>query len=220
MIDVASPTTPGLFGEMYRAYVGGQYLCCDGVPKLDVDGRQLTFGPMDSGAGLLVSRKVFMPQSGAFVRYLDVVENATGVPMRVDVAIDAQTIADPETTRWTVLPEETGRTYMAMDDSWNSHQPESAALGHVMAGSGSVAAPARVLDGVESGFDNYAEFAWKATVPAHGRIAFLHYIVIRDKDQGAAAAAEAAALVDLADPEALAGLTADERGAIVNFLVP
>lgn len=213
----ASSSAP--FYWAYPLYVRDNQICCDDFAALDAGGRQLTFGPMDNGGGLFATRKVFMPQNGSFVRYLEIVENASGVARNVDVMIEASSAVPSWTTRWVVLPESSGNTYMAMDDTWNDNTPQYAAVAHVMSGSGTVPAPTWVPNGVESGNDNFTTFGWQATVPAYGRVAFLHYAVIRETDQSAAAVAEATALVDLTDPDALTGLSAEDKAGIVNFLV-
>ena len=226
LTDVASmngggtSTTWGPLSYTYEGYLVGDYICCDYYPALDNNGRQLTFGPIEEGSGLFITRKVLMPEDGRFVRYLEIVENTTGIPRQVTVDVDANSQAPASSAKWLVTPDNSGRRYVVSDDTWNGATPRYAAVGHVMAGAGTVAASPRINGSFESGNSNYFQFGWQTTVPANSRVAFLHYIVLRDADQGAAAVSQSESLVNLSDPEALAGLTAEEKALIRNFNLP
>jgi hypothetical protein len=87
-------------------------------------------------------------------------------------------------------------------------------LAHVFAGGGAVLAPASV-DFRES--NGYLDVQWRTTVPPGGTVAILHYGIQREVADAAGARAQAEALVALADADALAGLTPEERAWIVNF---
>jgi len=58
------------------------------------------------------------------------------------------------------------------------------------------------------------------TVPPGQRVALLHYTLQRDPGDAAGAQSAAQSLVNLADPNALAGLTPAEKAMIVNFVIP
>ena len=63
-------------------------------------------------------------------------------------------------------------------------------------------------------------YSWHATVPAGGTVIFMHFAVQREPADFTGAANVATGLVNLTDPNALAGLSAAERAAIRNFVVP
>jgi hypothetical protein len=62
---------------------------------------------------------------------------------------------------------------------------------------------------------------WSALpVPADGQLLVMQFLIRRPAGEEAAAQAQAEALMNLTDPEALLGLTAAEKAAIYNFVVP
>jgi hypothetical protein len=71
----------------------------------------------------------------------------------------------------------------------------------------------------ESGSDNYTEYQWSFVVPAFSKAAILHFAVVRQPNDAGGATSEAQALVNLTDPEALAGLTDEEKALIKNFII-
>jgi hypothetical protein len=67
---------------------------------------------------------------------------------------------------------------------------------------------------------NRFEFQYTVTVLPGQRVALLHYTLQRDPTDASGAQSAAEALVNLSDPNALAGLTAAEKAMIVNFVIP
>ncbi|MGC4081195.1 MAG: carboxypeptidase-like regulatory domain-containing protein [Vicinamibacterales bacterium] len=219
LVGGGSATANDVFSYAYVSQLNQNSACCDSQPGIDFGDRQLTFGPFQS-QGLLQSRKVFVPQSGSFVRYLEIVDNPTGIPLRANVRITGGLNTPWDQVKVVVGPADTGNTYMVLDESLAS-APDYPAVAHVIAGAGHVSSPAQVApDTVTTANDSYAEYGWTATVPPGGRIAFLHYSVVREPADASGADAEAISLVNLSDPEALAGLTSEEKAAIRNFIVP
>jgi hypothetical protein len=72
----------------------------------------------------------------------------------------------------------------------------------------------------KSGEDNYTEYQWTVTVPPNGKVAIMHFSVVRLPNDTPGVQSQAVSLVNLTDPEALAGMTADEKAAVKNFIIP
>ena len=183
------------------------------VAEMEDNGREFVLGPQPSGR-LLVTRKVFVPSAGGFARFLEIVTNPTGTDRPVVVDIRGNLGSD-SSTAVQADPVATNNTYaVTFEDRTNSSDP---ALAHVFAGAGAVAAsPVAVFT---TGNDR-PSYSWQATVPAGGIAIFMHFAVQRDPADLLGAEAQAIALVNLTDPNALAGLSAAERAAIRNFIVP
>jgi len=58
------------------------------------------------------------------------------------------------------------------------------------------------------------------TVPAGQTVILMHFGVQRDVTDDAGAVAQAQALVNLTDPNALTGMSAAEQSEVINFVVP
>ena len=67
--------------------------------------------------------------------------------------------------------------------------------------------------GVRSGAP--PEYVWSTIVPAGGTVEFMHFSVLGDPADPAGLQAQAQALVDLTDPDALFGLSAEEKWRIL-----
>jgi hypothetical protein len=196
--------------------VNGDYYCCAWDAGLEQNGRQLRLGPLVTDS-VAASRSVFVPPSGGFARYLEVLYNPLPFPQTITVYIGAY----PNTgsaTRWVVSPVSTGYTYAVSDHSWN-RQPTRASLGYVMAGTGQVPVPVTAAEFYGNGNRDFA-FQYTVTVPPSQSVAVLHYALQRHPGDAASAQAAAEALVNLTDPNALAGLSDAEKAMIVNFKIP
>jgi hypothetical protein len=194
----------------YFLTVGGQHFPCVRWALPEDGGREVALGP-DSVAGLRVERKVFVPESGRFARYLEILANPSSSTVSVSVVVDGNLGSDGA-TRLVVAPAATGNTYAVSDQQGLCCDP---VLAHVFGG------PGAPLTASEISFtgDNLL-YRWEVTIPAGGRVALMHFAVQRGSDQAEAALQQAEALVRLEDPEALSGLSAEERSWVINFEVP
>jgi hypothetical protein len=170
--------------------------------------------PQRTVAGVVVTRKIYAPSGGSFVRYVEIFDNPTPDPVTLDVQVNAQMI----TTR--IAATSSGDAALTAADSWIvTDRPDSArtpAVAHVFAGAH---ARATVSDaGVAFNSESAPQERWNGvTIPAAGRVAFMHFTTEASDASTAQAAAER--LVQL-PPDALTGLTPEETAAIVNFDVP
>lgn len=206
-------------------FVGSGYL---GATALD--GREIVVR-QDGLAGLNVTRRAYLPADGYFVRYIDVLENPSASPVTVDVQEDVHlsgatsgfdgvvdsssddASVDP-TDRWLVLDDANASDYYGcLVQPCPAHNPP---LAVVYAGE-SAAAPAASVSSL-AGNASRTRYRWNAvTVPAGGRVAFLHLLSVESDRARARAAAERLGALP---PEALIGLSADDAQAIANFNVP
>jgi hypothetical protein len=196
----AQTTVPGL-REGYPPYV-----------RPEQEGRSLRSLQL-AGVGLRVRRQQYVPPSGAFARTLTTLRNTSGAPMTVVVT--------------TALPVD---LYYGLSGSFGVTDPfgvvQEEGSGQLMALVVGTALPAsraefRPPNDYGEGYDPGAlETDHVIMLEKDETVAFLTFAVAApDADLGALMA-KAAALADLSHPDALLGLTAEERGQIVNFVVP
>ena len=188
--------------------------------------RELVFEQADLH-GLRVTRKVFVPVDGYFVRILDLVTNPSpSASVTVDLVQEAKlrqsfvrasssgdttaTVAD----QWLVLDDgDTG-------DIWRSGGGGLGAFGPtVLAGWGPLgSAPNALTVASVAGPRTLLTQRWNGVTFLPGQTrAILHFVAAQS--DSARAEATGARLVQL-PPEALAGLTPDEARAVLNFEVP
>ena len=195
----------------YGLLVAGTRFPCVSAALTEESGRQLRLGASASTI-LHVVRKIFVPSTGGFARFLETISNPTDVVWTVLVEIQSNLGSD-SATRVVVAPADTGFRYFVTDQRASCCDP---ALGHVISGVGASVVPTTA--GVTGGNDQIAT-RWLVTVPARGSAIVMHFAVQRGFADAAGAQAEAELLSALSDPDALTGLTAEERQAIVNFVV-
>lgn len=201
--------------------VNGQPFAGDTSAVLELGKRQFAIAQPDAIGALTVTRKVFVPKGGYFARYLEVFENrgatpatlsadlATGYAAAQLVASSSQGTQPRSADHWVVLDDAADGDIMM-----GAAQPPTA---HVHGNAGAAAVPSEVQLG-GAGANAALLQRWNGlAVPAGGKLALMHFVVQQVNRAGALAAAER--LVQL-PPEALEGLTADERAAIVNFALP
>jgi len=203
--------------------------------QLDEGGREVTI-PGTGPDGLQVSRRVFVPRDGYFARYLDVLHNPSAAPVTVDVRVDSHfRFINEVTGGFTFSREprvvttgdgnavvEAGDRYAVIDDNRDldpflaTNLPAAAVVFEGAGGPGPAALASYAID-FDAAFGRMRA-RWDAvTVPAGGRVALLHFLVQQTGRDGAAASAERLASLP---PEALAGLSAEDRAMVLNFDVP
>jgi protocatechuate 3,4-dioxygenase beta subunit len=195
--------------------VNTDYYCCSYEAAIGQNNRQITLGPelIDT---IPTSRKVFVPESGGFVRYLEVLYNPTPTPRTVTVLIEDYPDFS-NATRWLVKPTDTNRTFAVVDNGLND-APTKPAVGFVMAGAGNVPVKVSAIEFKGDG-SNILAYRYVVTVPPQQRVAILHYTLQRNPNDAAGAQSQAQSLVALTDPRALEGLSAAEKAMIVNFVI-
>jgi hypothetical protein len=197
------------------------FLPCLAAGRLEADGRQLVIGP-SSLAGITISRKMFVPSAGGFIRYLEVLTNTTSSPVSLSAGQEGFLIAGeglfpftPINYTLVVDPATTTNTYMVRASS-KSGAPN---IADVFAGAD---APVSVKSVHVSapGFQ-LSNYRWNDVTALPGQtVIFMHFTLGHDPSDPAGTKAQAQALVNLSDPNALANMTAQERSEVVNFHVP
>jgi hypothetical protein len=179
---------------------------------LSSDKRELTFGPVTAGA-LQVTRRVFSPQAGRFVRFLDSYRNTSNAAIVVPIKVNRMGLgyAAPLVTH----PSTNDYRYAVID------QP---AVATVFGGAGGVPNPATTFkhtawrrnNGMQ--YDTALEYSWNLTVPPNDSVSLLHY---------SAQASDAAAAQNLGQAMSLNAesfmfdrITAPEKLKIQNFAAP
>jgi hypothetical protein len=69
-------------------------------------------------------------------------------------------------------------------------------------------------------FQDAFTYKWTVTVPPNQTVILMHFLVQRAPGDITGATSQAQALVNLTDPNALIGMTAQEKAEVINFNVP
>jgi hypothetical protein len=206
-----------------RAYSGAEFINIDGdsfafpctaTGLSDLGGRQAVIGPASVG-GVNITRKVFSPATGGFARYLEVLSNPTGAPVTLSMGQETF-LQSSNDTRLLVNPADTNNTYLVASEVFTCCSHPNVA--EVMAGPGA-SVPVSAVQFRSSNSD--ITYQWNTvTVPAGQTVIFMHFTAQRDPSDNSGLKAQAAALANLSDPNALAGMSDAEKAAVVNFSVP
>ena len=192
-----------------------------GTAAVEEGGREYVFG-YDAIMGLLVKRKVYVPPSGGFARFLEILRNPTDKPITVvaghENAFGYYRPWEHRDTRFNVLvsPSQTGNTYAVTEFRDKCCYP---ALAHVFAGP-NARVPMRDVKVWNIDDDEaWSNYHWKVTVQPGQTVALMHFTAQRAGTDTAGAQAQAEALAALSDPRALEGMSAEERAQVVNFRI-
>jgi hypothetical protein len=197
---------------------------CNRAGTLEAGGRQTVLGPAGLG-NVKVIRKAFSPSAGGFTRYLEILSNPGNAPATVHLMLSAQ-LDSGNCTRLVVDPTHTNNTFAVTDNTQVNNLdlcpsqfffiPFAAAVGFVFSGTN-----ARLgFSTVSFGQDGSVLYIWHGTIPPSGRVILMHFALARNILDAAGAQIEAQALANLADPNALVGMTTDEKANVVNFSIP
>ncbi len=205
LVNGSSLSQP-LYQKAYALQINGSNL--PGFPaatKLN-GGRELRLEPV-TVEGIDVSRQIYMPGGGMYVRYLDVLHNTGQSEASVQVDISGM-LGSGDQTRVLHAPEQSGQRFAITGGA-------GIRLAHVFSGNNPPVAG-------NFHFDNHgnATYNWKFSIPAGGRVALMHFALQRNaKMDGEMLQACAQALADLRLPEMLLGLSAQDKAAIKNFVI-
>ena len=173
----------------------------------EIPDQQIVFGPV-STAGVLHTRKVFVPSHASFARFLEILENPNDFAVDVTLDVSGEIFASSLSTSSGDSALDAGDGYLA------GELDTGAGVAIVFADT----AGALIPDAARTDGDLY-QHVWRGvTIPAGGSVILMHFAV--QANDRAAAIAGANALLNLSDPTAFSDLTAEERSQVVNFLVP
>ncbi len=198
------------------AYDGGMRLFVDGnsFPRFDQaselqNGREMHLG-VARMSGLTVSRRVFVPDAQAFVRYLEILSNPTEGDIAVELGIDTNLGSDGSSVIVTTSDGDTAIEptdfYVVTDDTSDGGGDPS--LAHVVAGPQGTLLPAITAP------LGHIMYTYDVTVPASQRVIVMHFD--SQNANRAAAVASADYLLGLGNGT-LDGVSAGAMADIVNF---
>jgi protocatechuate 3,4-dioxygenase beta subunit len=187
-------------GASLRLY-GTRFPCASQVFGSQSE-RRFNFGPYRFGE-LIATRQTYFAASQLFARYLESITNPTDHPITVDVVVRSRLAGNSRTV--TTTPASTSNRYFVLQGG----------SGFVLAGTTATNAPAEVQVAIGS---DVAVSRWPVTIAPGQTIGLLHFFV--QSSDAEAARTEADALATLSDPDALTGLTPQQRATVVNFVIP
>jgi hypothetical protein len=204
------------YDDMYQASLSGadfvRQFPCLSAATFEAAGRQLVLGPV-TVHNLQVSRKIFSPAAGGFARYLEEIQNPGTTPVVVSVTISGNLGSD-NSTRVVVSPAQTKFTYAITDQNGICCDP---LLAHVFAGATSTLVP--TVQFIQTNDEPF--YRWdNVSIPAGQTAILMHFAVQRPPSDLTGTKAQAASLVNLTDPNALSGMSAAEKAAVANFIIP
>jgi hypothetical protein len=201
------------YGQRGYSYYGGQNLSVSNLPFPYQDfafidtlngPREIVFLPVKLST-LDTTRRIFVPETGGFVRYVDSFKNLSTVDVTVQVALSS----NPYTQSVLVSPVQSNGRY-AILARFNG----DSIIGEVFAGvNSSVIVNSDFLPG------STTTNTWNVTVPAGETVSLMHFVVLRNSTDAAGAQAQAESLSNLTQLGMLDGLSASDRSNIKNFSI-
>lgn len=200
------------------AYDGGHLLSIDNTGFVNFrqavtedNGREFRIGSQTINT-LQVSRKAFVSDNEAFIRYLEILTNPTGSDINVTVRLNTNLGSDASTRLVATSNGDSVVTaaddYLITDDS-TSEGVGDPAMVHVFSGPGASLEPSLVTL-----LSDRIVYEYAVTVPAGGRAIVMHFASQNSNTTVAQTSADALRTLQGA---ALDGLSAAERQAVVNF---
>jgi hypothetical protein len=208
--DEGGSTSP--YDRSFVLRVGGVVTNCLAAARAPNGPREMVYGPYPVGH-LLATRRVYVPDAGGFARLLETFENATGQAQTVDVSIESTWSG---VTAFDVPFSATGGTWAVTTDGTGGASGRPV-LGHVLAGPGASVVPSSVD---YQAFLGSSAVRYHLTIPAGAAVTLMHFTAQRAAADTAGARAQAQALVDLSDANALAFMTPADKARVVNFVIP
>ncbi len=199
----------------YSAYGFGAFQDLElndlGSVEVSADGREVRLPWQDVGPGLRASRRIFVPAGGRFGRVIDDIQNLTDQPLTVSFYGD-QISEAPEP--WTVFGTASGDLDFDASDAFVTRVNADSSLPAVAFVVGG-AMPALTPAGAGLDDESGAWVEYEFTLAPGQAVSLMRFVV--PAADAATAQALAESLAALTEPEALSGLSPEERAAIVNF---
>ncbi len=186
----------------------------NGPATTELGGRQVVFANQQMGP-LQVSRKIYVPESDSFARWLNIVTNTGAVSQSFTLITSNNLGSDSNTI---ITGTSNGSTTPTLSDTWvgtmqnySGNTSSDPRLAHVLQGPGAIFPLSRISfqNGDDNPFWNY-----QITLDPGETAIVMNFAVIQPSK--AAAAQKAAELVSL-PANAVYGMTARELSEVVNF---
>jgi hypothetical protein len=225
------PDSRGMRLDIVVNGVAVPFLNGDGtIGRLTQNGQQIDVDEVHA-SGLNVARRVYVPRTGYFARYLEVLENRTQSPITVDVRVTSNhsesngnprivdssdgdtvlSVADPvNRDRWVVVDD------LVDADPFQNIFSEPA-TGHIFDGAGGALQVGSAEYNLV-GQTGKLQWQWNSVTVDPGKTVALAHFAFSQLNRYSAR--ESALRLAQLPPEALDGLTTDERDAIRNFSIP
>lgn len=185
---------------------------CAEAARAELNGRQYVIGPAQI-AGVNITRKAFVPASGNFARYLEILSNPGTNPVTISVGQESFFSAF-NGMNFLVSPAQSNNTYFIADVS-SAECCNFANAAEIFAGPNATTPISSF-----NFFRGNEDIVWHwspITIQPGQTVTFMHFSVQHDPADPDGLQAEAQALVNLTDPDSLTGLTPQDQAAIVNF---
>ncbi len=202
------------YDSMYKLYINGTYY--SGVRSTTEDGgREAVCDTVNIG-GLMVQRKVFVPSTQHWARYLEILYNPTSSPISATVKIGGDLGSDGSTTivktsdgDATLDP---GDRWFVTDDSCDGCGDPS--LAHVFDGArGRInASGVYAADG-----DDNPWYSWNVLIPPGETVVIMHFAVQHTDNANAISVAEG---IKEEDSSITAGMSVKELKSLANWWIP
>jgi protocatechuate 3,4-dioxygenase beta subunit len=214
-----------------------------------LNGKQISI-EQDGLDGLNIVRRIYVPGDGYFARYVELISNPGTQPITVDVQLTSNfrpivekvdlnnniyhanslpqviltssgdsnlNIADPNTPdRWVTIMGAQDQDPFLPDGLGDTPIPS---IADVFDGPGAALAPTSAGYNLDpsGNFSTLSETYAGVTIPAGGTVGLMHFLSQENLQESGNASA---ARLEQLPPEALAGLTSIDMGAIENFVLP
>jgi hypothetical protein len=199
------------------------------IGRLGQNGREIQVDEDNAASKLKISRKIFVPRTGYFARYLEVLENKTADPITVGLKVTSHHSQSNSNPR--VVDSSDGDQILAVGaasrDRWVVVDDQEDADPFVTS---SIPATGHLFDGVGAlkqvenanyellGSTGKLTWQWdNITIPPGKSVTVMHFAFNQINRYDARQAALRLAQLP---PEALEALNTDERDAIINFKTP
>ncbi len=195
--------------------------------RVSQDGQLVEVDELQQASGLNVTRRIYVPKYGYFARYMEILENRTAAPVTVGVRIVSNFAQGKVGSR--VVDTSSGDAVLDVvgGDRWLIVDDEDESDPFLKSNNPSVAlvfdgakAARRVDSASMEAVGAAAKVKWQwdqLTVQPGERVALLHFL---SQQLGRAQARAAAERLSQLPPEALEGLSAEERAMVRNFTLP
>ena len=203
------------YDEGFLLNVAGTYFPAAPATGMELAGRQIVHGPT-AMSGLNVTRKVYVPTTDRWARFVDLFANPTAAPITVVVRLESNCGSDGSTT---ITGSFSGDLLFSAADHWvttdDSDTIGDPSLSYSFWGLGGTVTPASVGMTVFSCASTEGPFVqYSLTVPAGRTVALMAF---GSQNASRAMSIANATALDALPMAALTGLTPVETAAIVNW---
>ncbi|MEQ1728898.1 MAG: hypothetical protein ABL982_11000 [Vicinamibacterales bacterium] len=200
----------GAFAYQGQLHSGAPEACCP--VAADIVDREAILAPVPvpGSPGVIVNRRLMVPDAGRFLRYFDLFTNTSNVTRTVPVSLWTAPDKSVGVAADVTPGASTGGYFVGAD-------PGQQELSYGVVYSG--VDPPQVMQRLFSPDQSVFEPTTQLQLAPGQSAALLHYVLLRAPGAVGTAVADADALATLAEPQMLDGLSPEELQLVVNFRV-